>query len=354
MNKVIFTDSEKIEILDKYVNQKIPAKYIAKMFCVCSETIINLLKENKVFHNNRISLLPEIIQEMKNQYLNLNLNFDEIADNFGFSRAFIYNTLKRNGVKFKGFKKIPISVNENYFEKIDTPNKAYFLGLLYADGTILTPKNRQKRMKISLKSTDKYILEKFKDELNYQGKIHLSVIERNVTFKATQTRKIRQNLCYTSRMSTLIVSSEKLCCDLIKLGCVPRKSLILKFPTYEQVPKHLIPHFIRGNMDGDGWVTSPVNKKFPNSSQLVIGFLGTFDFVSKLRNHILLDINIKASEKSIMKYENIFKLTYSGNLLCKNIYYYLYNNAELFLERKKIKFERIFRKYKDFIPLSFP
>ena len=34
--------------------------------------------------------------------------------------------------------------------------------------------------------------------------------------------------------------------DLIKQGCMPAKSLILKFPTEKQVPKNLLAPFIRG------------------------------------------------------------------------------------------------------------
>lgn len=38
--------------------------------------------------------------------------------------------------------------------------------------------------------------------------------------------------------------------DLIKHGCIPNKSLKLKFPT--TVPDKLIRHFVRGYFDGDG------------------------------------------------------------------------------------------------------
>lgn len=46
--------------------------------------------------------------------------------------------------------------------------------------------------------------------------------------------------------------SQKTVDDLKQLGCIERKSLILKFPTEEQVPFDLLHHFIRGYFDGDG------------------------------------------------------------------------------------------------------
>lgn len=39
--------------------------------------------------------------------------------------------------------------NENFFEKINNELSAYWLGFLYADGCILTPKTGQQEFKLS-------------------------------------------------------------------------------------------------------------------------------------------------------------------------------------------------------------
>lgn len=49
--------------------------------------------------------------------------------------------------------------------------------------------------------------------------------------------------------------------DLINLGCIPRKTLVLKFPNESTVPKQLIKHFIRGYMDGDGCISTYYKKR---------------------------------------------------------------------------------------------
>jgi len=67
--------------------------------------------------------------------------------------------------------------------------------------------------------------------------------------------------------------------DLIALGCIPRKSLLLKFPTSNQVPEHLIRHFIRGYFDGDGHFTN-TEKCFE------AGYIGTEDFIIESLNHL--------------------------------------------------------------------
>ena len=53
----------------------------------------------------------------------------------------------------------------------------------------------------------------------------------------------------------ILLTSEKTVNDLIDKGCFRNKTKILKFPTEDQVPKHLIHHFIRGYIDGDGSIS---------------------------------------------------------------------------------------------------
>ena len=51
--------------------------------------------------------------------------------------------------------------NENFFEKIDSPRKAYWLGFLYADGCILDQR-KSKILEITLSKNDKNHLQKLK------------------------------------------------------------------------------------------------------------------------------------------------------------------------------------------------
>lgn len=73
--------------------------------------------------------------------------------------------------------------------------------------------------------------------------------------------------------------------DLINLGCVPKKSLILTFPSEEQIPKKLIKHFIRGYFDGDGWFTN-TEKCFQ------VGIIGTENFISGFLKQVKDLINV--------------------------------------------------------------
>ena len=138
--------------------------------------------------------------------------------------------------------------NIRNFEIIDTEEKAYWLGFLYADGSVSSTDNR---IELGLAEKDLNHIEKFKEFIGIPNKISYR----------PQTKSYRYSF-------KSIPCKE----DLIKHGCVPKKSLILKFPTEEQVPEHLIRHFIRGYFDGDGWFSN-------TSSCFQVGIIGTEDFI---------------------------------------------------------------------------
>lgn len=127
------------------------------------------------------------------------------------------------------------TLNDNYFDKIDSENKAYFLGLLYADGHNNTSKGI---VTIHLQVRDRQILDKFNDELE-TNKPLLFINRQKDSYKD---------------LYRLNIVSKHMSNRLCELGCVYKKSLILKFPTRKQVPNHLLRHFIRGYFDGDGHI----------------------------------------------------------------------------------------------------
>ena len=84
----------------------------------------------------------------------------EIARNYNISAPTVWYWLKKRGIKIRGKRKYKII--ESYFDEIDTKEKAYFLGLLYADGYNYTA-GKNKHFSLSLVDTDVLIL--FKKQL---------------------------------------------------------------------------------------------------------------------------------------------------------------------------------------------
>ena len=120
---------------------------------------------------------------------------------------------------------------------------------------------------------------------------------------------------------------------MILLGCIPKKSLILKFPNYKQVPKKLIKHFIRGYIDGDGSI-------YMSNNNIHISVLGTKEFLEALITTIKMPSrNLYKNNKN--NSSNCYFFQYSGRNAI-NLIEFLYKNANIYLERKYDKY----RKYK--------
>ena len=122
------------------------------------------------------------------------------------------------------------NLDEDYFSKIDNEEKAYWLGFLWADGSINKTAKRAaaaNRLTLAQKHAEKSHLQKFLDALHADYSI--------------KTRK-STNICAVD------INSRQLCDDLMQLGYGTKENRT-KIP---KIPALLMPHFIRGYFDGDG------------------------------------------------------------------------------------------------------
>jgi len=235
--------------------------------------------------------------------------------------------------------------NENYFKKIDTEAKAYFLGLLYADGSNIIPKQKNKissgrTIKLALQSIDKEILEIFSNEI--EGNIPIKFEEKSLK------NSNHKNIAYIN------ICSNNISKDLIKLGCVPNKHKKLQFPPFKIVPQELMPHFIRGYFDGDGciWDGKRKEMRVKDSTRKEGGrvrivhnvkfqFTGYKDFILGLKFYLVNNFNFNDNKLNYSKNKDHPTLEYSGRQQAKKIYDVMYKNASIFLKRKEIKFKNI-------------
>jgi hypothetical protein len=234
----------------------------------------------------------------------------KIAISYKVCSHTIRKILKKCNIKTRGYLGF-ITKDNSYFEKIDSQNKAYFLGLLYADGC-----NHEKGFDIFLQEPDKSILIKLKRDIGFSRKLHLR-------------RRISKNRQHMYGMSICGVKFSK---DLSLLGCFPRKSLTLKFPTSKQVPYYLIHHFLRGYFDGDGGVYLDKKTKY-----LSADICSSFEFCDSLKTLLKNDYNISSC---IYKKSNnkIHVLIISGNKNIYKFFHLIYKDANIFLSRKFKRF----------------
>lgn len=196
------------------------------------------------------------------------------------------------------------SVDENFFEVIDTEEKAYWLGFIYADGSVSIHKNTgSMTLEIGLQIRDVNHLQKFKEDIKATNQI--SVTNHG-------------NGCRVS------IHCRKLVEDLMKHGIVPNKSLIAVPPGTDTVPQTLTHHFIRGIFDGDGGFTIDRNSTY------AVCFCGTIETCKFVLD--FFDKEIKINKKKGTKNFGQFKI--KGNLQAREVSDILYKDAKVYLERK--------------------
>jgi len=241
----------------------------------------------------------------------LGLSYNLLSVKYNVCTWSIGNVLSKNNIKSRIRKH---KCNEDYFEKIDSKEKAYWLGLLYADGYVRKRKQFNGKHKqggivgISLKNGDEYLLEQL-------------IIDLESTYKLT--KQIKDNfLSYR-----LEVNSVKMVDDLITLGCVPNKSLKLSPPKLDE---KFIPHFIRGYFDGDGSIGK-------YNGRLKFSLLGTYEVLTWIL-HYFNNKGMVTTPK-VSKKRNIHSVQVNSKTdieLIENILYISSN--DYYLKRKKEKF----------------
>ncbi|MGV4321339.1 LAGLIDADG family homing endonuclease [Bacillus mojavensis] len=275
---------------------------------------------NKVVKNVALKLSDEDIQQAYDLYLS-GASSLVLAKIFNVDFKTILKGFKNKNLKIRSNKqnsRIYKVANEDYFENIDSQDKAYWLGFIYADGYI-SIRGSQKCFGVALSTKDEELLIKLNDCLgsNYQIKRYTS--KENGEYKSV-------------KYSRLLITSDKIVDDLINLGVVEHKTNIAKPPNIDY---ELIRHFIRGYMDGDGSITR-------SNNDYRVSFLGTDDILLYISQYLLSQrlinkVNAFGKRRSGQIVSNV---VYGGNLQSQKILDHLYQDSNMFLSRK-------YNKYKD-------
>lgn len=198
------------------------------------------------------------------------------------------------------------SADIGFFDTIDTEEKAYWLGFMYADGSI------KKRNYVQLALIDEQPLRAFKAALKADHPI---------------TKEKNNRSHFNRRDDTLFflrIGSSRLANALVEKGCLLKKADRV-FPTARQVPNSLIRHFVRGFFDGDGtlYISTTKNK--------VYGAIAVHPlFGVGLLQHLQVELNI---DLNMHKDKSIKGITMCYNKL-KLFLDYIYKDCAVVLDRK--------------------
>ena len=233
----------------------------------------------------------------------------EICKLTELSNGSVYKVLNNNNVHLN--RKRRYKVNNDFFSIIDTPEKAYILGFILADGH----NNIKKRLlSIQLHPKDVDILEKIVIAMESNNPINFYQYGDN-------------------KKACLSINNYKICQDLLKLGLTKNKSYNAKLP---KVPNNLINYLILGIFDGDGSIS--IDKTRYNKANFTI--TGTKDVIFSIVNIIKeeCDVNSYVHERHRERNNNNYTLSVSGNIQIIRFMNWLYCDTPIFLNRKHEKY----------------
>jgi len=134
-------------------------------------------------------------------------------------------------------------VRHSYFNHVDTSLQAYILGFLAADCSI---ESKVPCIKLELSIKDIDVLTLIRDELAPGHNIR------------TRVRAASANRFGSGESASFAFTSPEMGAHLARFGIVPRKTLIMRWPS--ALPSHLAPAFLLGYFDGDGNITQTIVK----------------------------------------------------------------------------------------------
>ena len=267
--------------------------------------------------------LQKNFENIKKMYLEENKSSEEIATFYGVKRYKINYILKKNNIQ-KSFSESrrKYNLDINYFDEIDTPNKDYILGFLYADGY----NNRiNNTVVLSLKREDEEILEKINKELKNEKPIYRYDYINNYDGKERH-------------MSEVIFASKHMCESLEKLGVIQNKTFTITFPNF--LKENLYPHFIRGLFDGDG-CASIYNDE--DRERFMVSIMSTKALCDGMKDFLKTqDINFNVNKACGKKDENAL-IRSGSNKENKKFMEYIYKDADLYMQRKYERFLTFFK-----------
>ena len=276
---------------------------IAKQLNCSDSTIGRILKKYGVKAKGNKRKLPPTTEKMMCDLYNQGYTTVEIGKQFGYTDGGIRKILTKNGVKMRRGVRRSVCGKHDFFEVIDSEEKAYFLGLFIADGCVCYLPSRPDRapvISIELEQEDKYLIEKLKECLDG-------------TMKITQNR----SCCKIS------FASQKMADDLAKYGVVANKSDKTYLP---QIQPELMGHLIRGIFDGDGTVYQHTTGK------LRFGFYGTNTICNQIKEYY-------GFEPSVFDKEGVSFICMQKQSDIEKFYSHIYADATVYMVRKKSKFD---------------
>lgn len=288
----IITEDQKDEICRLYTQDKVTIVHLLNQFRVRADRIKDILIERGITQmrkNNGYILSQKQELEICTLYDN-GMKMTVINELFCIGKRRFNKILQKHNIR-KRTRTEQIrqyKIDESYFERIDTVDKAYWFGWMCADGT-----NRKELngFAINLNVKDTEALEKFKACLKSEHPIQY-VPSHN--------------------QNKLTISSVKMSRDLKNLGCIPNKSLVFELPRH--IKEELFHHFVRGIFDGDGCISNNIRRN-RTCLRYNVDITGSIPFIRQLTQLLKEKLNISIDMRIIKgRYARLATCSYKSGI----------------------------------------
>lgn len=292
--------------IKKMLDSKKSLTEIAKYYDFHKDTLCNYLdkkgirkkRQRKIYFSNDI--LEYAFKECKNGASitsvakELNINDETLAKDllqkYGYKPG-------SDGKKY---------CDSDYFEEINTKEKAYWLGFFSADGYV-----NQSTRSIEFCLKDKEAIISFKEALKSQHKIS----------------------CKDGKYYRVSIKDKKMSEDLLSLNLDNNKTYNYSIPI-NKIPKKLMSHFLRGYFDGDAYIgINRFNK--PVISVVEAAKDVMFNIKNIIKEELDIDFNVRYNKR------NLYVFSITGEK-AKKILEYIYKDSN-----KEIRLKRKYKKYKE-------
>lgn len=224
-----------------------------------------------------------------------------------------YNRIKEiinryNCEKISHTKRLNPHIKEDYFEKINSKEKAYWLGWIISDGSITNNQEKGKyQLEITLQPEDEDILHLLEKDLGITNKVYNS----------------------GEKYKRFSLGCKKIILDLEKLGITQNKSFTVKIPN---IDKKYNSSLIRGIFDGDGGFSVYTRSTGQHCQEL--SFCGNQYIIEWIFNTLTEELP-KLSKVSITNEASIKRIRWSSKRDIILLRDYLYKDTENhYLKRK--------------------
>ena len=263
-------------------------------------------------------------------YLNGEIKLNKLAEKYSVCPKTIINKLNKEG-KVSRLKYRQEVQKDDFFDYIDTEEKAYILGFYIGDGCILQGENDSKMLVIRIQKNDEELLHKIKEIIS--PRLNITYVKERINRFGYESKS----------MCVLKISSRQIAETLEKRGLGFRKTYKQK-SIVNYVPDNLMVHFIRGYFDADGCVSHTNGKRIQNGRE--------YTYNNYIWNIISKDIVILKEINNFLAKNDFHLNIYNDAKGCflisltnkkefNDFYHFLYDKSSIYLSRKKEKFEEI-------------